>query len=100
MSLLLHTDIEGSITGVETHHILHEKEVQTQLSARKVLMAYWDAQGNLLLEFLDHRARVNTDCYCTAVWHLRDAIWRKRCTLITEKVIFLHNSAHSYVASA
>jgi hypothetical protein len=57
------------VASLEWKHITVsiEKKFKTLYSTGKVFMAYWDAQGTLLLGFLDHKAKVKTDCCCTTL---------------------------------
>jgi hypothetical protein len=73
MGLSLYPDIKGSIGGMETHHISHEKEVQDYaICGKALLMAFCNAHDILLLELLDRRVTVNADHYCTAVRYLNE----------------------------
>jgi hypothetical protein len=62
------------------------------------LTVYLDAKG-ILLEFLDVRATLNADCYCTTLWHLKDVTSMKHLGLLVEEVILLHNKAHHHTAT-
>jgi len=49
-------------------------------------MAFWDAQGILILGFLDCRAVMNTDHCWTTLWQLKEAICMTHPVLITQEV--------------
>jgi hypothetical protein len=65
-----------------------------------IVTAFWEAPVILLLEFLDHGAVVNTDCYCVTLWHLKEVIRMKFRGLLTEKIIPLCDSAHPHTGHA
>jgi hypothetical protein len=46
-----------------------------QSVGKVLLMTFWDAQG--ILEFLDHKAKVNADHYRTTLWQLKEYIQMK-----------------------
>jgi len=43
-----------------------------------LLMAFWDAQGIMVLLFMDHWPTIITYGHCTALWHLTNVIWMKK----------------------
>ncbi|GFW70551.1 mariner Mos1 transposase [Trichonephila clavipes] len=59
-------------------------------SAGKVLLiVFFDVQGPLLAEFLEHRKSINSDVYCETLRRLRRSIKNKRPGLLTEGGVLL-----------
>lgn len=49
------------------------------LSGRKItVIVFWDRQGVLLIDFLEHGAKINSECYCETLRNLRRAVQNKR----------------------
>jgi histone-lysine N-methyltransferase SETMAR len=79
---------------------------KTTPSAGKVLLTvYWDAEGVLLLDFLERgrgrgeRRSVNAERYCETLTRLKNAIRRKRPGLLTAGVILLHDNVRPHMAA-
>ncbi|GFX40898.1 mariner Mos1 transposase [Trichonephila clavipes] len=67
-------------------------------SAGKVLLTvFFDVQGPLLVEFLEHRKSINSDVYCETFQCLLRSIKSKRPGLLTEGVVLLHDNAPPHV---
>ncbi|XP_055939025.1 histone-lysine N-methyltransferase SETMAR-like [Argiope bruennichi] len=70
------------------------KKFKAMMSAGKVsLTVFFDIQGLLLVEFLEHRRTIKSDVYCETLRRLRRFIKNKRPGLLTEGVILLHDNA-------
>ncbi|GFW12643.1 mariner Mos1 transposase [Trichonephila clavipes] len=68
-------------------------------SAGKVLLAvFFDVQGPLLVEFLEHRKYINSDVNCVKLRRLRNSIKNKRPGLLTEGVVLLHDNVCPHVS--
>lgn len=68
-------------------------------SAGKVLLTvFFDVQGPLLVEFLEHRRTINSDVYCETLRSLRRSIKNKRPGLLTVGVVLLHDNARPHVS--
>ncbi|GFT45434.1 mariner Mos1 transposase [Trichonephila clavipes] len=68
-------------------------------SAGKVLLTvFFDVQGPLLVEFLEHRKSINSDVYYETLRRLRRSIKNKSPGLLTEGVILLHDNARTHVS--
>ncbi|GFV01790.1 histone-lysine N-methyltransferase SETMAR [Trichonephila clavipes] len=68
-------------------------------SIGKVLLTvFFDVQGPLLVEFLEHRKSINSDVYCETLRRLRRSIKNKRSGLLTEGDVLLHDNARPHVS--
>ncbi|GFY36318.1 mariner Mos1 transposase [Trichonephila clavipes] len=75
------------------------KKFRAVKSAGKVLLTvFFDVQGPLLVEFLEHNKSVNSDVYCETLQRLRRCIRNKRPGLLTEGVVLLHDNARPHVS--
>ncbi|GFV39614.1 histone-lysine N-methyltransferase SETMAR [Trichonephila clavipes] len=75
------------------------KKFRAMKSADKVfLTVFFDIQGPLLVEFLDHRKSINFDVYCETLRPLRRSTKNKRPGLLTEGVVQLHDNARPHVS--
>ncbi|GFW20344.1 histone-lysine N-methyltransferase SETMAR [Trichonephila clavipes] len=75
------------------------KKFRAVKSAGKVLLTvFFDVQGPLLVEFLEHRKSINSDAYCETLRRLRWSIKNKRPGLLKEGVVLLHDNAHPHVS--
>lgn len=78
---------------------LPPKQCKAVASAGKVLLTvFFDVQGPLLVEFLQHRRTINSDVYCEALRSLRRSIKNKRLGLLIEGVVLLHDNAHTHIS--
>ncbi|GFW57490.1 histone-lysine N-methyltransferase SETMAR [Trichonephila clavipes] len=74
------------------------KKFRAVKSAGKVfLTVFFDVQGPLLVEFLEHGKSINSDVYCETLRRLRRSIKNKRPGLLTEGVVLLHDNARPHV---
>ncbi|GFV14565.1 histone-lysine N-methyltransferase SETMAR [Trichonephila clavipes] len=75
------------------------KKFRAGKSAGKVLLTvFFDVQGPLLVEFLEHRKSINSDVYCETLRRLRRSIKNKKPGLLTEGVVLLHDNARPHVS--
>ncbi|GFW76601.1 mariner Mos1 transposase [Trichonephila clavipes] len=66
-------------------------------SAGKVLLTvFFDVQGPLLVEFLEHRKSIDSDVYCEALRCLRRSIKNERPELLTEGVVLFHDKTRPH----
>jgi hypothetical protein len=71
-----------------------------------LLTVFWDAEGVLLLDFLEQgkgwggRRSINAERYCETLTRLKNAIGQKRPGLLTAGVILLHDTARPHTAAA
>ncbi|GFX13413.1 mariner Mos1 transposase [Trichonephila clavipes] len=78
---------------------LPPKKFRAVKSAGKMLLTvFFDVQGPLLMEFLEHRKSINSDVYCETRRRLRRSIKNKRPGLLTEGVVLLHDDARPYAS--
>lgn len=76
------------------------KKFKTTPSAGKVLLTvFWDAQGVLLLDFLED-GTINANRYCDTLSKLKKAIRKKRPGLLTSGVLLLDDNARPHSARA
>ena len=69
------------------------------VSADKMLLTvFFDTQGPLFVEFLEHRGTITFDVYCETLQSLRRSIKNKRQELLTESVFLLHDNARPHVS--
>ncbi|GFU53119.1 histone-lysine N-methyltransferase SETMAR [Trichonephila clavipes] len=74
------------------------KKFRAVKSAGKVLFTvFFDVQGPLLVEFLEHRKSINSDGYCETLRRLRRSI-NKRPGRLTEGVVLFHDNARPNVS--
>ncbi|GFW15320.1 mariner Mos1 transposase [Trichonephila clavipes] len=74
------------------------KKFRTVKSAGKVLLTvFFDVQGPLLVEFLEHRKSINSDVYCETLRCLCRSI-KNRQGLLTDGVVLLHDNARPHVS--
>ncbi|GFW43319.1 histone-lysine N-methyltransferase SETMAR [Trichonephila clavipes] len=75
------------------------KKFRAVKSAGKVLLTFFfDVQGPLLVEFLEHRKSINSDVYCETLRRLRRSIKNKRPRLLTEGVVLLHDNESPHIS--
>ncbi|GFU50562.1 histone-lysine N-methyltransferase SETMAR [Trichonephila clavipes] len=75
------------------------KKFRATKSAGKVLLTvFFDVQGLLLVEFLEHRKSINSDVCCETLRCLRGSIKNKRPGLLAEGVVLLHDNARPHVS--
>ncbi len=69
-------------------------------SAGKVLLSFFfDSEGPLLVDFLEHGARINAHRYCETLLKLRNALKSKRPGKLSRGVILLHDNARPHTAN-
>ncbi|GFV71465.1 mariner Mos1 transposase [Trichonephila clavipes] len=91
---------KGAIEAVETPFVAKSKEVQTNLSAGKIMASiFWDRKGVLLCEFMPRGTTINADRYCETLNKLRRAIQNKRRGMLTKGVRFHHDNARPHTAN-
>jgi hypothetical protein len=61
-----------------------------QSAGKFLLMAFWDAQDILLVEFLDHRVTVNAYHHCAIFWNQKEWIWIKKTLGYTSSLLKLN----------
>ncbi|GFW61109.1 histone-lysine N-methyltransferase SETMAR [Trichonephila clavipes] len=75
------------------------KKFRAVESAGKVLLTvFFDVQGLLPVESLEHRKSINSDAYCETLRRLRMSIKNKRPGLLTEGVVLLHDITHVHTS--
>ncbi|GFW06979.1 uncharacterized protein TNCV_3691751 [Trichonephila clavipes] len=75
------------------------KKFRAVKSTGKVLLTlFFEVQGPLLVEFLEHRKSINSNAYCETLRRLRRSIKNKRPGLLTEGVVLLHDNARPHVS--
>ncbi|GFW53271.1 histone-lysine N-methyltransferase SETMAR [Trichonephila clavipes] len=75
------------------------KNFKVVKSVGKVLLTvFFDVQGPLLVEFLEHRKSINSDVYCETFRRLRRSIKNKRPGLLMEGVTLLHDNVRPHVS--
>ncbi|GFV40866.1 histone-lysine N-methyltransferase SETMAR [Trichonephila clavipes] len=67
-------------------------------AGKELLTVFFDVQGPLLVELLEHRKSINSDVYCETLRHLRRSIKNKRPELITEGVVLFRDNARPHVS--
>ncbi|GFT38427.1 mariner Mos1 transposase [Trichonephila clavipes] len=76
------------------------KKFRAVKSAGKMLLTvFFDGQGPLIGEFLEHRKSINSDVYCETLRRLLRSIEKKRPGLLTEGVVLLHDITHVHTSS-
>lgn len=77
------------------------RKFKTQRSSQKVLATvFWDNQGVLLIDFLEHGRTVNSDRYIATLKKLRDAIRRKRPGNDVHDMKLHHDNARPHTSLA
>lgn len=62
---------------------------KTQKTAGKVMaIVFWDAQGILLIDYLEHGKIIDKDYFMTLLVRLKEVIQKKRPHLVNQKLIF------------
>ena len=109
----------GTVTGDESwiHHYQPEtrrqsmewkhpgspapKKVKSVTSAGKIMVTiFWDEDGVLLVDFLEHGRTMNSDRYITVLRRLRRAIVEKRRDLDVTKITIHHDNARPHTSHA
>uniref|UniRef100_A0A670ZEW1 Histone-lysine N-methyltransferase SETMAR n=1 Tax=Pseudonaja textilis TaxID=8673 RepID=A0A670ZEW1_PSETE len=111
--------LDRIVTGDETwvKHVSSETKLQSMqwghtnsspkprkclqtFSARKIMVTvFWDRQGVLLIDFLEHGATINFVRYCEMLQKLRKAIQNKHKEKLSSKILFLHVNARPHTAN-
>jgi histone-lysine N-methyltransferase SETMAR len=67
---------------------------RVQSSAGKLMATvFWDAEGILLIDYLDRKATINGQYYANLIHRLRGAIKEKRKRKLTDGIWLLHGNA-------
>lgn len=83
-----------------THSPKKPRKCLQTLSARKIMATvFWDAQGVILVDFLERGQTINSERYCETLKKLRRAIQNKRRGKLSEKVLFFHDNARPHTAN-
>lgn len=70
------------------------KKFPTQPSAGKIMATiFWDQEGILLIDYLEHKKTITGEYYAGVLKTLREAIVEKRRGKITNGVLLLHDNA-------
>ncbi|GFU75133.1 histone-lysine N-methyltransferase SETMAR [Trichonephila clavipes] len=77
---------------------VHEADRHSREVSRQGVAHFFDVEGPILVEFLEHRKSTNSDVYCETLRRLRRSIKNKRPGLLTEGVVLLHDNAHPHVS--
>ena len=64
-----------------------------------LLTVFFDIQGPLFVEFLEHRGTISSDVYYETLQSLRRSIKKKRQELLTKNVDLIHDNARPPVSS-
>jgi len=97
-SWLHHFDPERKWQSMEWHHLDSptKKKQKTMPSAKKIMgTVFWDAEGCILIEFLEPGQTINAACYVQTLLKLHYALRDKRPG---RKVILQHNIAWPHTA--
>lgn len=90
---------QQSMTWGHTASPNKPKKARQTFSARKVMATvFWDAQGILLVEFMERGTTITSAVYCETMKKLRRAIQNKRRGLLTSGVVLLHDNARPHSA--
>ena len=75
------------------------KKCKAVASASKMFLTiFFDVQGPLLVEFLEHRRRITSDMYCETLQSLCKSSKNKRLMPLTEGVVLLHDNDRPHVS--
>ena len=74
------------------------KSKQTLLAWKVMCMVFWDREGILPTDFLTRGETVNVERYCKTLQKFRWAIQNKRCSILSDGVILLHDNASPHMA--
>jgi histone-lysine N-methyltransferase SETMAR len=78
-----------------------KKKFKQTISTRKIVCTvFWDRKGVLLVEFLHQGSTINTGIYCNTLKKLRRAIQNKRCGMLSQGVVMLHDNVCPHNAAA
>ena len=69
------------------------------LAGKMLLTVFFDIQGPLFVEFLEHRGTITSDVYCETLQSLRRSSKNKRQEMLMESVVLLHDNARPHVSS-
>ena len=76
-----------------------KKKFKQTISTCKIMCTvFWDRKGVLLIKFLPWGETINRETYCQTLKKLHHAIQNKRCGMLTNGVVLLHDSAQPYTA--
>ena len=95
-----HYEPETKRQSMEWHHLdspTKKKAKTVQFVGKVVGSVFWDAQGCLLVEFLEPGQTINAARYTQTLVKLRSALHDKRPG---RKVILQHNNVHPHTARA
>ena len=90
-----------TINKARQHAVKHafsppSKKCKPVASVGKVLLTFFfDVQGPLLVEFLEHRRTITSDVHFDILQRLKRSINNKSQGLLTEGVVLLHDNARS-----
>uniref|UniRef100_A0A5S6Q7A8 Tc1-like transposase DDE domain-containing protein n=1 Tax=Trichuris muris TaxID=70415 RepID=A0A5S6Q7A8_TRIMR len=97
--LVSHYDTESEQQSRQWKHTDSPRPVRERIEPRvgKVLATiFWDADGILLIDYMQHGATITGTYYANLLHQLRDAIKEKSRGKLSRKVLLLHDNAPAH----
>ena len=91
-----HWDPESKLESMHWKHAESPppKKFKTQPSAGKIMASvFWDSEGILLIDYLEHKKTINGQYYADLMFRLRESIKEKRRGKLTKGILLLHDNA-------
>jgi len=73
---------------------------QTTSTRKNMCTVFWDRKGVLLVDFLPQGSTFNAGVYCETLKKLHRAIQNKRCGMLSQGVVMIHDNARPHTAAA
>jgi hypothetical protein len=78
---------------------IKKKFKQTISTCKIMCTVFWDRKHIMLVEFLPQGSTINVGVNCDTLKKVRHAIQNRRCGMLSQGVVMLHDNASPHISS-